>query len=146
MTARSNVIQFASQVTNDMPRRSGFTTLIATCLLVCSSAASAQGTSPASADGSEEARTDLFDLIRKIRKKPPEAATADDRRTSFTIVPIIASKPSTGVKVGGGANIEFVLGDPATTRTSTLNGAVTYSTRGQFGAGESLLCGVYRDL
>jgi hypothetical protein len=88
---------------------------------------------------SDETRTDLFDLYRRLRHKPPEVAVKDDRRTAFTIVPIIAAKPTTGVSAGVGANIEFALGDTTTTRISVLNGAMTFSSLGQLGAGTVLL-------
>jgi hypothetical protein len=136
-----------NDLTDRMQRRSA---LVAACLLVFSSTGSAQsrppesssqsGTSqPVGLDDLDDARTDLFDLIRKLREKPPEEAVKGDRRVVFTIVPIIGAKPTTGFRAGAGANIEFALGDPTTTRISVLNGDTTISSQGQFGAGAVLL-------
>lgn len=122
---------------------------VAVCLLVFSSTVSAQsrppdpssqtGTSqPVTVEGSDEARTDIRDLIRMLRKKPPEEAIKDDRRVAFTVVPVIGAKPTTGFRAGVGANIEFALGDLTTTRISVLNAAAAISSRGQFGAGSAL--------
>jgi hypothetical protein len=124
--------------------------LVAGCLLVFSTAGSAQSqppepssrpstSQPVSLEGSDEARTDIFDLIRELRDKPPEKAVKGDRRVAFTIVPIVGAKPTTGLRAGAGANIEFALGDPTTTRISVLNGAATISSHGQVGAGTFLL-------
>jgi len=81
----------------------------------------------------EAPQTDLMDLWRTLRKKPPATNQPDaDRRTDVVVVPVVAAKPTTGFRYGVGATIEFPLGDPRTTHISSLNTAVTGSTEQQF--------------
>src|SRR5262249_56474109 len=57
-------------------------------------------------------RTDLIDLLRLWRNKPPATGTGQQAR--WTIVPILSSKPGLGVQFRAGADVEFKLGEPAT--------------------------------
>ena len=108
----------------------------------CSPTASAQTTGPppspqtAVAGDDDAGRTDLIDLIRMWRKKPP--APASERQAKWTIVPILSSKPGLGVKLGAGADVEFKLGDPATTRFSSLTSSLAFSTHKQVSVSENV--------
>lgn len=105
---------------------------------VCASAvASAQTPSPPlsappaqiAVSGDDDAgRTDVIDLFRLWRKKPPQTT---GRHSAWTFVPILSAKPSAGVKFGAGADVEFKLGNPAATRFSTFTTALAFSTHNQ---------------
>ena len=84
----------------------------------------------------DKGRTDLIDLFRQWRNKPP--ATATDRQAKWTIVPTLSSKPGLGVKFGAGADVEFKLGDSATTRFSSLTTSLAFSTHKQLSVSEDL--------
>src|SRR5262245_29410616 len=108
--------------------------LIGLCFLCPTPARGGQQPTATTTQEPAEPKTDLKDVWRALRKKPPQPATPDaDRRTSFVVVPIIAHEPTTGLRYGGGATIEFLLGDPSTTHRSSFNTAVTGSTKKQFG-------------
>lgn len=98
--------------------------------------ASAPPTAQVAVAGDDDAgRTDLIDLFRRWRKKPPQT---DEHRSAWTFVPILSAKPSAGVKLGAGADVEFKLGDPATTRFSTLTTSLAFSTHKQVSVSENL--------
>ncbi len=88
---------------------------------------------PAVAGDDDESRTDVVDLIRMWRKKPP-APAAERTGPAWTIVPIFSSKPSTGVKFGAGADAEFKLGRNPVTRFSSVTQSLAYSTHKQLSA------------
>ncbi len=72
---------------------------------------------------------DVGDLWRMARHKddtPDEA-----RKHFFVLAPSIGSKPSTGLNAGVSGNMAFYLGDPATTRISSLSGGLKVSQKGQ---------------
>lgn len=92
--------------------------------------------SPAVAADDDEGRTDVIDLIQIWRKKPPKLA-AERNGPSWTIVPIFSSKPSTGVKFGAGADVEFRLGKNGETRFSSITLSLAYSTHNQVSAAEN---------
>jgi len=94
----------------------------------------AAGTPAPQAAPAETERVDLVDLVRRLRGKPPTPDHENDLpERRVILVPIIASKPSTGFRVGLGANIEFGLGSRAT-RLSSINTALSISTRKQVSA------------
>jgi len=76
--------------------------------------------------------TDLLDLIRRWRHRPEPAEADARRRVVFLMVPLIGAKPTTGLRIGAGASIEFPLGDPATTRISAITTGAMISTKKQF--------------
>ena len=91
----------------------------------------------AAVSGDDDAgRTDLIDLFRLWRGKPP--ATGTQHEAKWTIVPILSSKPGLGVKIGAGADVEFKLGDPATTRFSSLTSSLAFSTHKQLSVSENI--------
>jgi hypothetical protein len=92
---------------------------------------------PAVAGDDDAGRTDLIDLIRRWRKLPPTTDT-QHRGITWTIVPILSSKPATGFAAGVGADMEFKIGDPAMTRFSTLTSSFAFSTRKQVSLVENL--------
>src|SRR5688572_16222522 len=93
---------------------------------VAAAAAQAEPAAPAST-------TDIFDVVRAWRGKPPESQTAKwdwrDRMAAFA--PVIGSKPSSGVLLGAAGNVAFYRGDPATTSISSVVASVTFSSKGQ---------------
>jgi hypothetical protein len=94
-----------------------------------SQAPAAQQTTPP-----EPERVDLVDLMHQLRGKPPTPdSQTDPPSRRVVLVPIIASKPSTGFRVGLGANIEFGLGSSAS-RLSSINTALTILHRKQVAA------------
>jgi len=111
------------------------------CATVVASAQTPAPSSPAPTQvavaGDDDAgRTDAIDLIRQWRKKPPKSDTAHESAWAF--VPILSAKPSSGVKFGAGADVEFKLGDPTTTRFSTLTTSLAFSTHKQLSVSENL--------
>jgi hypothetical protein len=72
---------------------------------------------------------DVGDLWRKALHKEP--GSSDDSKKFFVLAPSIGSKPSTGLNGGVSGNVAFYLGDPATTRISTINGGLKVSQKGQ---------------
>jgi hypothetical protein len=61
------------------------------------------------------------------RDETPEDAT----KKFFVLAPSIGSKPSTGLTGGVSGNIAFYLGDPATTRISSISGGLKVSQKKQ---------------
>jgi outer membrane protein assembly factor BamA len=117
--------------------------ILASAVVVRAQAASPPPSSPpqtaAAVAGDDDAnRTDAIDLIRMWRKKPPRSQADIEREAAWAIVPILSSKPSTGVKLGVGADVEFNLGDAATTRYSSVTSALAFSTHKQISVSENL--------
>ena len=79
------------------------------------------------------AETDVGDLLRAIRNKPPPPPVDPDAppRRMFVIAPVIGAKPDTGFLFGGAGNIANYLGDPKTTHISTSVFSATVSQHGQ---------------
>lgn len=120
--------------------------LILLALLVPTGAAYAQTPVPPAAAaqvstaiaGYDDAhRTDAVDLIRMWRNKPPRTQDEIEHHTAWAIIPILSSKPSTGVKFGAGADIEFNLGNAGTTRYSSVTSTISYSTHKQLSVSEN---------
>lgn len=110
---------------------SGFT-LLAFAVLAGPGAAFAQDQTARPPDE----QIDLFDWLRSVRKKEPTPTpaqdTADTRKTALLFVPIIASKPSTGLTLGAGASFEFPLGDLQDTYVSSVLAGASVSTKKQY--------------
>ena len=79
------------------------------------------------------AETDVVDLLRAIRNRPPPPAVDPDDppRRMFVIAPVIGAKPDTGVLFGAAGNIATYHGDPRTTHISTSVLSATVSQHGQ---------------
>ena len=80
------------------------------------------------------AETDVGDLVRAIRNKPPRPRPVDpdappDRM--FVVAPIIGAKPDTGALFGVAGNIATYQGSPKTTHISTSVLSATVSQHGQ---------------
>jgi outer membrane protein assembly factor BamA len=72
--------------------------------------------------------TDLRDIIRVWRKKPPQPATqAGDKM--IVAAPVIGSNPSAGFVIGVAGQMAFFRGDPSTTRISSGIASLTISTK-----------------
>jgi hypothetical protein len=78
---------------------------------------------------------DVGDLWRLLRRKapaePPGAAGVDDRRRFVFVAPTIGARPSNGVTAGVTADVAFFLGDPQTTRLSSMAAGMRVSTKQQ---------------
>jgi Omp85 superfamily domain len=76
---------------------------------------------------------DVFDLLRKLRNKGPDAQPEpwDYRRPMMAFAPVIGAKPSSGVLLGAAGNVAFYRGDPSTTGISSMVASVTFSTKKQ---------------
>ncbi len=80
----------------------------------------------------EADQMDVFDLVRKLRKKEAvDEAAWDYREAMMAFAPVIGAKPSSGVLIGVAGNIAFYRGDPATTHISSSVASVTVSTKKQ---------------
>ena len=101
--------------------------------LILGASAAAQQAPPTS----DTPQTDVWDWLKRRKKQDGAAKPADAeqerRRTAVLFVPILGSKPSTGLVFGAGASIEFPLGDPngGTYMSSVLTGA-SVSTKKQY--------------
>lgn len=97
--------------------------------------ASARRLARESPDPSEEA-TDVHDLLRRLRHKPPVPAEVKDddpeyARPVWLRVPFISSSPANGVVVGAGLDVSFFRSPPAVTRASSFESSLAVSTRKQ---------------
>jgi outer membrane protein assembly factor BamA len=111
-----------------------FITILTSTTFAAAQSASAPSR-PVAADDDAN-RTDLLDLYRAWRHHPPPTP-ASAQGPHWTIVPIIASKPSTGFRVGAGADVEFKLGDRQATRFSIMTTSFSFSTRKQVNFSEN---------
>ena len=70
-----------------------------------------------------DTQVDIFDVARKLFKKPPKdaagAAAWDHTKLMLAIVPTFGYKPSTGFTIGAMSNLAKHFGDPETTRISS---------------------------
>ena len=100
--------------------------------------ATVQAPAPAPAAGQSGTETaeqkDVVDLFRQWRKKPVPSAQDEQasKRAAFILVPIVASKPSSGLSVGVGGTIEFPLGPAADTFVSSVLVGASVSTKKQY--------------
>jgi len=73
-------------------------------------------------------QTDLADVIRKARHKPPKVKAVNEG--SLLLIPIIGSNPATGFVLGLGGQYAFKV--PQSDRYSALVGSAQFTTKGQF--------------
>ena len=85
------------------------------------------GPAPASTQGSADTSaspptTDLFDLIRTLRHKPPAPPPGPDdyKKRMIAAAPVITYSPTGGVGIGVAGDVAFYNGPPDRTRMSTL--------------------------
>src|SRR4030095_768573 len=76
-----------------------------------------------------EQETDLGDVVRAWRKKPPPATHPQKRM--IIAAPVIGSTPSAGFVFGVAGQMAFYRGDPSTTRISSGTASLTISTKDQ---------------
>jgi hypothetical protein len=72
--------------------------------------------------------TDLPDIIRAWRHKPPLPATQPGQKM-IVAAPVIGSNPSAGFLIGVAGQMAFFRGDPGTTRISSGTASLTISTK-----------------
>jgi hypothetical protein len=111
-------------------------TMLAKTIAACAVAAALSGHSALAGQAGAAAPladTDVGDLLRALRDKPPPPPPDPNAPPSkmFVIAPVIGSKPDTGVLFGGAGNIAFYQGDPQTTHISTSVFSATVSQHGQ---------------
>jgi outer membrane protein assembly factor BamA len=106
-------------------RHAGRLLLVTIIVFATVSAARAQSPDPDTVD--------IFDLVRKLRKKETAAQAPpwDYRKPMIAFAPVIGAKPSSGVLFGAAGNVAFYRGDPATTQISSLVASATFSTKKQ---------------
>jgi hypothetical protein len=105
-------------------------TLAVAVLFSLGLAAGARGQEPAPT--SEPVReVDLFDLVRLARGRPLAPDNESMTGPMYAFAPVIGSRPSTGPFAGAAGNVAMYLGDPQTTRLSSIVLSLTASTKGQ---------------
>jgi hypothetical protein len=75
-----------------------------------------------------EEETDLPEVFRAWRKKPPKPATQPGKKM-IVAAPVIGSNPSAGFVIGVAGQMAFFRGDPSTTRISSGIASLTISTK-----------------
>jgi outer membrane protein assembly factor BamA len=86
-------------------------------------------------------QTDVADLWRAIRHKPPASADQpDEGKLMLVVAPVIGSNPSNGVTFGVAGQVAFYRGPTTTTSISSVVAGLTFSTKKQvlFNAGSGL--------
>lgn len=99
--------------------------------------AAAPPPAPAVAADDDEHRSDVFDLLRELRHLPPQTPS-EQNGVTWTVSPVFSTKPSTGLKLGIGADTEFDLGNRADTRFSRFTTSLAYSTHKQVSIAENV--------
>jgi hypothetical protein len=86
---------------------------------------------PATPAGPQD--TDIFDVLRSLRHKPPKPpASADDyKKPMIAAAPVLSYNPASGFGIGGAGNVAFYKGFPATTRISSAVGSLIITTKKQ---------------
>jgi len=115
------------------------TALAALGFLAAATTAHAQGAAAVPPDPvaqpTPDTQVDVFDVARKLFKKPPKdaagAAAWDHTKLMLAIVPTFGYKPSTGFTIGAMSNLAKYFGDPETTRISSAVVGLSYSTKQQ---------------
>ncbi len=74
-------------------------------------------------------QTDLSDVIRKWRHKPPKDKAASN--SSLLLVPAVSSNPATGFSFGFAGQYAF-KGNAPGDLYSSINGSANYTTKNQF--------------
>ncbi len=117
----------------------GRAAVVGVVLLVLAAApASAQEpTVPAGASAASSEQQDLFDFLKRLRRKPPATPGAepqaewDYRKPMIAVMPAISSKPSTGVSLGASGSVAVYFGDPKTTPISSAVMGLSVSSKKQ---------------
>src|SRR5262249_49080925 len=104
-----------------------FITIVGALLLTPVPPLWAQQTSPP--DPVEE-ETDLPDLIRAWRQKPPPPEPEPGHK-AFIVAPVIGSNPSAGFLIGAAGQMTMFRGDPSTTSITSGIASLTISTKRQ---------------
>ena len=110
-----------------MSRTFRFITLVAALLLFPAPALRAQ---QASQSTSADEETDLPELIRAWRNKPPPPAK-EPGHMAFIVAPVIGSNPSAGFQIGAAGQMTMFRGDPATTSITSGIASLTISSKKQ---------------
>lgn len=80
--------------------------------------------------------TDAKDVMDRLRSHGGTASAARDYgKPEWIQMPTVVSKPGTGTLLGGGAEVSFFRGNPATTHASTIVGTLAASFSGNVSAG-----------
>lgn len=108
--------------------------VLVAALLLLSPIATAQdlADSPDTPGGTVDARDLLGRLRNRSTQDESRSLAPDYRKLVWLRIPFIAASPATGLLLGGGAEVTFFRGDPASTYASTLVAAAAASLSGQF--------------
>ena len=108
---------------------------VVVAIIALAAPAAAQPPAPDSAPQQSAApdteTVDVFDLLRTLRHKQAPTEPWDFHKPMMAFAPVIGAKPSAGFLLGAAGNIAVFLGDPSTTRISSLVTSVTFSTKKQ---------------
>src|SRR5262245_59511401 len=77
-----------------------------------------------------EQETDLPDVIRAWRQKPPPPVPQPGQKM-IVAAPVIGSNPSAGFFIGAAGQMAFFQGDPSATRISSAIASLTVSSKKQ---------------
>jgi outer membrane protein assembly factor BamA len=113
-----------------MPRDTHVLLLVLAFGLALSGAAAGQASNP---DDKVTATTDVWDLVARLRHKPPRKSpppgSTESRKPSVVFAPSIGYQPVTGLSFGAGGNIAFTVGASATTRLSSISAAASVTLK-----------------
>jgi Omp85 superfamily domain len=81
-----------------------------------------------------EPTTDIIDLIRALRHKPPSPPPGPDdyKNRMIAAAPVFTYNPTSGLGFGVAGNVAFYRGSPDTTRISSIVASVTGTSKKQF--------------
>ena len=101
-------------------------------LTMANSAAAQEPTAPPP-DPAAPITTDVFDLVRAWRHKPPppDPKPEDYQDWMTAIAPVIGYSPTSGVGLGVAGNAAFYSGPPVTTKISSIVASLIFTTKKQ---------------
>ena len=101
--------------------------------LASATAAAAQEPAPPPADPVAPITTDLFDVIRAWRNKPPPPEPHPDDYADWmtAVAPVINYSPTSGAGFGVAGNAAFYTGPPRTTKISSIVASAIFTTKKQ---------------
>jgi hypothetical protein len=79
-----------------------------------------------------EPTTDVFDVLRELRHKPPKVEPEDvQKRLMVAAAPVVAYNPASGVGIGAAGNVAFFKGFPQTTSISSVVASLIVTSKKQ---------------
>lgn len=75
---------------------------------------------------------DVFDILRELRHKPPEAEPEDAyKKLMIAAAPVVAYNPASGFGIGAAGNVAFFKGFPQTTSISSVVASLIVTSKKQ---------------